>query len=213
MGTIEALSLAMGTAWTSGINLYATVAALGIAGRAEMIRLPPDLEVLTHPAVIAIACIMYVIEFFADKVPYVDSGWDVLHTFIRVPAGAILAARSLGDMNPALELAALLAGGSIALVAHGAKATTRLAINASPEPFSNWAASFTEDIAVLGSIWMIFNHPIIMIGLILTFLAMVIWLVPRILRAAKRGFQALRNKLRGVKPDQTTPTGPSPQPT
>jgi hypothetical protein len=156
---------------------------------------------------------MYVIEFFADKVPYVDSGWDVLHTFIRVPAGAILAARSLGDMNPALELAALLAGGSIALVAHGAKATTRLAINASPEPFSNWAASFTEDIAVLGSIWMIFNHPIIMIGLILTFLAMVIWLVPKIFRAAKRGFQALRNKLRGVKPDQTTPTGPSPQPT
>jgi hypothetical protein len=213
MGTIEALSLAMGTAWTSGINLYATVAALGIAGRAEMIRLPPDLEVLTHPAVIAIACIMYVIEFFADKVPYVDSGWDVLHTFIRVPAGAILAARSLGDMNPALELAALLAGGSIALVAHGAKATTRLAINASPEPFSNWAASFTEDIAVLGSIWIIFNHPIIMIGLILTFLAMVIWLVPKIFRAAKRGFQALRNKLRGVKPDQTTPTGPSPQPT
>jgi hypothetical protein len=213
MGTIEALSLAMGTAWTSGINLYATVAALGIAGRAEMIRLPPDLEVLTHPAVIAIACIMYVIEFFADKVPYVDSGWDVLHTFIRVPAGAILAARSLGDMNPALELAALLAGGSIALVAHGAKATTRLAINASPEPFSNWAASFTEDIVVLGGIWMIFNHPIIMIGLILTFLAMVIWLVPKILRAAKRGFQALRNKLRGVKPDQTTPTGPSPQPT
>jgi hypothetical protein len=213
MGTIEALSLAMGTAWTSGINLYATVAALGIAGRAEMIRLPPDLEILTHPAVIAIACIMYVIEFFADKVPYVDSGWDVLHTFIRVPAGAILAARSLGDMNPALELAALLAGGSIALVAHGAKATTRLAINASPEPFSNWAASFTEDIAVLGSIWMIFNHPIIMIGLILTFLALVIWLVPKIFRAAKRGFQALRNKLRGVKPDQTTPTGPSPQPT
>jgi hypothetical protein len=88
-----------------------------------------------------------------------------------------------------------------------------LAINASPEPFSNWAASFTEDIAVLGSIWMIFNHPIIMIGLILTFLAMVIWLVPKIFRAAKRGFQALRNKLRGVKPDQTTPTGPSPQPT
>ena len=87
---------------------------------------------------------MYVIEFFADKVPYVDSGWDVLHTFIRVPAGAILAARSLGDMNPALELAALLAGGAIALAAHGTKATTRLAINASPEPFTNWAASVTR---------------------------------------------------------------------
>ena len=148
MGAIEALSLAMGTAWTSGINLYATVAALGIAHHAQLIQLPPDLQVLGHPAVIAVACTMYVIEFFADKVPYVDSGWDLLHTFIRVPAGAILAARSLGEMNPALELAALLAGGSVALAAHATKATARLAINASPEPFSNWAASVTEDIAV-----------------------------------------------------------------
>ena len=211
MGTIEALSLAMGTAWTSGINLYATVAALGIAGRAELVHLPQNLEVLSHPAVIAIACVMYLIEFFADKVPYVDSGWDVLHTFIRVPAGAILAARALGDMNPALELAALLAGGSIAFIAHGTKATTRLAINASPEPFSNWAASITEDIAVLGSIWMIFNHPIIMLGLILIFLVLVVWLVPKVFRVAKRGYQALRNKLRGVKPDQSTPAGQSPQ--
>jgi hypothetical protein len=213
MGTIEALSLAMGTAWTSGINLYATVAALGIAGRAELVHLPQNLEVLTHPAVIAVACLMYLIEFFADKIPYVDSGWDVLHTFIRVPAGALLAARSLGDMNPALELAALLAGGSIAFIAHGTKATTRLAINASPEPFSNWAASVVEDITVLGSIWMIFNHPLIMIGLVLIFLALVIWLVPKVFRLAKHGYQALRNRMRGVKPDQATPAGPSPQAT
>ena len=211
MGTLQALSLAMGTAWTSGINLYATVAALGIAGRAEMINLPPDLQVLMHPAVIAVACIMYVIEFFADKVPYVDSGWDVLHTFIRVPAGAILAARSLGDMNPALELVALLGGGAIALAAHGTKATARLAINASPEPFSNWFASVTEDLAVLGGIWMIFNHPVLMLILVLSFLALVAWLAPRLFRLAKRGFQALRDRLRGVKPDQPAPTG-SPQP-
>ena len=211
MGTLEALSLAMGTAWTSGINLYATVAALGIAGRAEMINLPPDLQVLMHPAVIAVACIMYVIEFFADKVPYVDSGWDVLHTFIRVPAGAILAARSLGDMNPALEMVALLGGGAIALAAHGTKATTRLAINASPEPFSNWFASVTEDLAVLGGIWMIFNHPVLMLILVLGFLALVAWLAPKLFRLAKRGFQALRDRLRGVKPDQPAPTG-SPQP-
>lgn len=210
MGTIEALSLAMGTAWTSGINLYATVAALGIAGRSEMIHLPPELQVLTHPAVIAIACIMYVIEFFADKVPYVDSGWDVLHTFIRVPAGAILAAKSLGDMNPALELAALLAGGTVALAAHGTKATVRLAINTSPEPFSNWAASFAEDVTVLGSIWMIFNHPILMLILVVSFMALIVWLVPKLFRLAKRGFQALRDRLRGVKPDHPTPTG-SPQ--
>lgn len=210
MGTIEALSLAMGTAWTSGINLYATVAALGIAGRSEMIHLPPELQVLTHPAVIAIACVMYVIEFFADKVPYVDSGWDVLHTFIRVPAGAILAAKSLGDMNPALELAALLAGGTVALAAHGTKATIRLAINTSPEPFSNWAASFAEDVTVLGSIWMVFNHPILMLILVVSFMALVVWFVPKLFRLAKRGFQGLRDRLRGVKPDHPAPTG-SPQ--
>ena len=213
MGTIEALSLAMGTAWTSGINLYATVAALGIANRLDMIQLPQNLEVLSHPGVIAIACIMYFIEFFADKVPYLDTGWDALHTFIRVPAGAILAARSLGDLNPALELMALLAGGSIALIAHATKATTRLAINASPEPFSNWAASITEDLTVFGSLWLMFNHPIVMIILVLVFLALVAWLVPKIYRLAKRGFQALRNKMRGVKPDQPAPNGSSPQPT
>ncbi len=213
MGTIEALSLAMGTAWTSGINLYATVAALGIANRLEMIQLPQNLEVLSHPGVIAIACIMYLIEFFADKVPYLDTGWDALHTFIRVPAGALLAAGSLGDMNPALELMALLAGGSIALIAHGTKATARLAINASPEPFSNWAASITEDLTVFGSLWLMFNHPIVMIILVLVFLAAVAWLVPKIYRLAKRGFQALRNKMRGVKPDQPAPNGSSPQPT
>jgi len=213
MGTIDALSLAMGTAWTSGINLYATVAALGIANQAQLIQLPPDLQVLSHPAVIAIACIMYVIEFFADKVPYVDSGWDVLHTFIRIPAGAILAARSLGDMNPALELAALLAGGSIALAAHGVKATTRLAINASPEPFSNWAASVTEDVAVFGGLWMMFNHPIIMMIFVAAFVALCVCLVPKLFRLAKRGFAVLRDKVRGVKPDQSAPTGSSPQPT
>jgi hypothetical protein len=213
MGTIEALSLAMGTAWTSGINLYATVAALGIANRMEMIHLPQSLDVLSHPGVIAIACVMYLIEFFADKVPYVDSGWDALHTFIRVPAGALLAARSLGDLNPALELMALLAGGSIALAAHGTKATARLAINASPEPFSNWFASVGEDLTVFGSLWLMFNHPIVMLVLVLSFLAIVVWLAPKIYRLGKRGFQTLRDRLRGAKPDRPAPSGPSAQPT
>jgi Domain of unknown function (DUF4126) len=203
MGTVEALSLAMGTAWTSGINLYATVAALGIARQMELIQLPHNLEVLAHPAVIAVACVMYVIEFFADKVPYFDSGWDALHTFIRVPAGAILAARALGDINPALELAAMLAGGSIALAAHGAKATTRLAINASPEPFTNWTASVAEDAAVLGGIWLIFNNPILMVIFVIGFVGLGVWLMPKIFRLAKRGFQALRVRLGGSKPDRT----------
>ncbi|MGZ8519568.1 MAG: DUF4126 domain-containing protein [Candidatus Binatia bacterium] len=211
MGTIEALSLAMGTAWASGINLYATVAALGIAQQMELIQLPHNLEVLAHPAVIAIACIMYVIEFFADKVPFVDSGWDAIHTFIRVPAGAILAARALGDMNPALELAAMLAGGTITLAAHGAKATTRLAINASPEPFTNWTASVTEDVAVLGGIWLIFNNPILMVIFVVAFVGLGVWIVPKVFRLAKRGFQALRDRLSGSKPDRTAPNaGPPP---
>jgi hypothetical protein len=114
-------------------------------------------------------------------------------------------------MNPALELVALLGGGAIALAAHGTKATTRLAINASPEPFSNWFASVTEDLAVLGGIWLIFNHPVLMLILVLSFLALVAWLAPKLFRLAKLGFQALRDRLRGVKPDQPAPTG-SPQP-
>jgi hypothetical protein len=197
VGALEALSLAMGTAWTSGINLYATVAVLGIAGRAEMIQLPPGLHVLMDPLVIAVACIMYVIEFFVDKVPYVDSAWDTLHTFIRIPAGAILAARSLGPTNPALELAAILAGGTVALAAHGTKATMRLAINVSPEPFSNWAASVGEDLMVLGGLWLTFNHPLVMLLLIAAFLALAVWLIPKLFRLAKRGFQMLRSRLGG----------------
>ena len=194
----------MGTAWTSGINLYATIAALGIAGRADMIQLPPGLQILTDPLVIAVACVMYVIEFFADKVPYFDSAWDTVHTFIRVPAGAILAARSLGTINPALELAALVAGGTIALAAHGTKATLRLAINASPEPFSNWLASIGEDLSVLGGIWLIFNHPLIMLLLVAAFLALAAWLIPKLFRLAKRGFQMLRTRLKGKEATGTT---------
>ena len=204
MGVLESLSLAMGTAWTSGINLYATIAALGIAGRADMIQLPPGLQILTDPLVIAVACVMYVIEFFADKVPYFDSAWDTVHTFIRVPAGAILAARSLGTINPALELAALVAGGTIALAAHGTKATLRLAINASPEPFSNWLASIGEDLSVLGGIWLIFNHPLIMLLLVAAFLALAAWLIPKLFRLAKRGFQMLRTRLKGKEATGTT---------
>jgi len=208
MGVLESLSLAMGTAWTSGVNLYATIAALGIAGSAGMIQLPPDLLILTHPLVIGVACAMYVVEFFTDKVPLVDSGWDVLHTFIRVPAGAILAARAMGDVNPALELAALLAGGTVALAAHGTKATVRLAVNASPEPFSNWAASVSEDVAALSGIWLIFHYPLLMLAFVVIFTALAIWLVPRLFRLAKRGFVALRNRFRGARPNNI-PTSPN----
>jgi hypothetical protein len=200
MDTLQTLSLAMGTAWTSGLNLYATIATLGLAGSAGMIQLPPGLQILTDPLVIGVACLMYFIEFFADKVPYVDNGWDVLHTFIRIPAGALLAARAVGNVNPALEMAALLAGGTVALAAHGTKATVRLAVNVSPEPFSNWFASVGEDLAVLGGIWLIFHHPLLMVLLVIGFTVLAAWLIPRLYRLAKRGFQALRARLRGEPP-------------
>ncbi len=190
----------MGVAWTSGVNLYATIAVLGLAGSTGMIQLPPDLLVLTSPLLIGVACIMYCIEFFADKVPYVDHGWDVLHTFIRIPAGALLAARSVAHLDPALELAALLAGGTVALAAHGTKATVRLAVNTSPEPFSNWFVSVGEDIAVLGGMWLVFHHPVVMLFLVLGFTAFAVWLIPKLLRLARRGFEALRARVRGERP-------------
>jgi Domain of unknown function (DUF4126) len=193
MDPLQQLGVAMGTAWTSGINLYATVAALGIAQAMGWIHLAPGLEVLGNPAVIAIAVTLYVVEFFADKIPYVDTGWDALHTFIRVPAGALLAARSLGPTHPALEVVAALAGGSVALAAHGTKATARLAINASPEPFTNWAASIAEDIAAFLGVWLAFRHPYVMLALVLAFLALAIYFVPKILR----GLRTLLRKATG----------------
>jgi hypothetical protein len=194
MEPLQQLGLAMGAAWTSGINLYATVAALGIAQAAGLVQLPPGLEVLANPAVIAVAVVMYFVEFFADKVPYVDSGWDAVHTFIRVPAGALLAARALGPTTPALEVVAALAGGSVALAAHGTKASVRLAINASPEPFTNWAASVAEDIVAFAGIWAAFQHPYVMLALVIAFLALAIYSVPKILRGLRTLFRKLTGR-------------------
>jgi hypothetical protein len=195
--TIDALSLALGSAWTAGINLYATVAVLGLAAAAGAIHLPPELQVLAHPAVIMVAVALYCVEFFADKIPYVDSGWDAVHTFIRVPAGAVLAARALGPVSPPLELVAYLVGGSVALAAHGTKATMRLAINASPEPISNWIASVAEDVAALVGIWLIFNHPVLMLLLVAGFVSVAAWLAPRIGRALVTLFRRAQRRLSG----------------
>src|ERR1700731_3147820 len=138
---LSTLGFAMGSAWLSGINLYATVATLGLLQRFKLVHLPGDLGYLSTWWVIALACSLYAIEFIADKIPAVDSVWDAIHTFIRVPAGAILAASAFADFDPAVRFAALLVGGGVALSSHGAKAATRLAANTSPEPFSNIALS------------------------------------------------------------------------
>lgn len=202
---VASLSLALGSAWTAGINLYATVAVLGIAAATGVITLPPELQMLAHPAVIAVAVALYVIEFFADKVPLFDSAWDAIHTFIRVPAGALLAARALGPVSPPVELAAALIGGSVALAAHATKATARLAINTSPEPISNWLASFAEDLAALVGLWLVFHHPWIMIVLVVGFVATIIWMAPRVWRGLRTIFRRAGRLFSGSPPATNAP--------
>ncbi len=179
------VSLTMGVSWASGVNLYAALLVLGLGGATGNIDLPPDLEVLMNPLVIGAAGLMYATEFFADKIPGVDTTWDALHTFIRIPAGAMLAAGAVGDVSPALEIAAGIMGGGLATASHATKAGTRLAVNTSPEPFSNWGLSIAEDVAVIGGIWTAVTHPVIFIGLLIIFILVAIWLLPRIWAGAK----------------------------
>ncbi|MGH8467714.1 MAG: DUF4126 domain-containing protein [Gammaproteobacteria bacterium] len=194
----------MGVAWASGINLYAATFMLGYLGSTGEIVLPPDLEVLTSPLVLGASGFMYCVEFFADKVPGVDTSWDVLHTFIRIPAGAILAMQAVGDVHPAAELAALLIGGSLAAGSHAIKAGSRVMINTSPEPFSNWVASVGEDVLVIGGLWTALHNPwLFLIGLAV-FILLAAWLLPRIWRGIQRLFQTIRRWF-GFKPAPESP--------
>jgi hypothetical protein len=179
------IALGMGAAWASGINLYATLATLGIMGATGNIILPPDLMVLTHPAVIAAAAFMYCVEFFADKTPGVDTGWDVIHTFLRIPAGAVLAAGALGEVSPAAQVAALVIGGGLAATSHTLKAGTRVLINTSPEPISNWAASVAEDIGVFGGLMLAFYQPAVFLVLLALFVVIAAWAIPRLWRVIR----------------------------
>ncbi|BBO90786.1 DUF4126 domain-containing protein [Desulfosarcina ovata] len=179
------IALTMGAAWAAGINLYAAIATLGILSVTGNITLPPDLQVLANPLVIGAACLMFVVEFVADKTPGVDTGWDTIHTFIRIPAGALLAAGAVGEVDPAVSLAAALLGGTLAAGTHGLKAGSRLLINTSPEPFSNWTASVLEDIMVIGGIWTAVNHPWLFIVFLCLFILLMIWLLPKLWRGIK----------------------------
>ncbi len=183
---IHTLALTLGVGWASGINLYAALLVLGIAGASGDLVLPPDLQVLASPLVIGAAGLMYAVEFFADKTPGVDSGWDALHTFIRIPAGALLAAGAVGEVTPALQIAAGILGGGMAATSHATKAGTRLLINTSPEPFSNWTASVAEDVAVFGGLWAALNQPWLFLGLLVAFIALIAWLMPKVFRALRR---------------------------
>jgi hypothetical protein len=178
--TLQTVALASLLAWASGIRLYLVVFAVGLAGYLDYIELPAGLKVLQHPWVIGAAGFLLLMEFLVDKVPGVDSLWDALHTFIRIPAGALLAAGATGDTLSALTVAAGLLGGTITAGTHFTKAGGRAIINASPEPFSNWAASFTEDAMVLAGIWFAYQYPIVFLAALAVFAALVIWLLPKL---------------------------------
>ncbi|MDY6953185.1 MAG: DUF4126 domain-containing protein [Thermodesulfobacteriota bacterium] len=198
---VNTLSLTMGAAWASGINLYAAVLVLGLLGVTENIVLPAGLEVLMNPLVIGAAGVMYLVEFFADKVPGVDTGWDTLHTFIRIPAGALLAAGAVGDVNPAIAVAAGIMGGGLSAVSHATKAGTRVLINTSPEPVTNWTASVVEDVAVVGGLWTALHYPWVFVALLIVFILLMIWLLPKIWRGIKKVFGFIRDLFKGKRPD------------
>jgi Domain of unknown function (DUF4126) len=179
------IALAAGAAWASGLNVYAVILMLGLLGSGGYMTLPPDLEIMMNPLVIAAAGFMYCVEFFADKTPGVDTGWDAIHTFIRIPAGAVLAAAALGEMEPAIQMAAFVIGGGLAASSHAAKAGTRVMLNTSPEPVSNWTASLTEDVVVVAGLWTALNHPAIFLVVLAVIIALTIWFLPKLWRAIK----------------------------
>ena len=195
------IALTLGVGWASGINLYAAVLALGLAGTTGYADLPTGLELVENPFVIAAAGVMYLVEFCADKIPGVDSAWDALHTFIRLPAGALLAAGIVGDQGPVMEALAGVVGGGLAASTHAAKAGGRALINTSPEPFSNWAASITEDAGVFGAVWLMLNHPWVFVGCLVIFVLLLIWLLPKIWRAIRYIFKKIGALFGGATPE------------
>ena len=188
----QTLALSLGAGWASGINLYAAILVIGLMGATGRLDLPEGLELLSDPLVIFAAGAMYVVEFVTDKIPGVDSAWDAVHTFIRIPAGAMLAAGAVGDVGAGTELAAMLVGGGMAAGSHAAKAGTRAMINTSPEPLSNWTASITEDIGVIGGLWLALNHPVLFLVALLLFMILLVWLLPKLWRGIKTVFGAIR---------------------
>jgi len=182
---LQTLALSAGVAWASGINVYAVLGVLGLAGTFGYVNLPSTLEVVQDPIVIGASLLMFVVQFFMDKIPGVDSFWDALHTFIRIPAGAVLAAGAVGEVDPALMVAAGIIGGTITAATHATKAGSRALINTSPEPFSNWAASFTEEAMVFGGLWAVFQYPVVFLVFFLLFILIACLLLPKLIRGIR----------------------------
>lgn len=197
MEWLSTLSLALGTAWTSGINLYATVSVLGLLQRIGGVKLPGGLDVLDNWWIIGVAGGLYIVEFFADKIPYVDSVWDVVHTFIRVPAGAIVAYATVSDMDPTIVIPATLIGGGFALASHGTKAAARMGANLSPEPVSNWTLSIVEDIIAFGGVFLAVFAPLVIGVVLIVFAIFFLWFFPKVVRAIRRLFTGIAALFRG----------------
>jgi hypothetical protein len=189
--TLSAAALAGGLSWASGLRLYMTLFIAGWFGRNGWIDLPPALEVLESPWVLALTGALLIIEFLADKVPGIDSLWDAVQTFIRIPAGALLGAAALGQMDPAWTMMAAILGGTFAAGAHATKAGSRAMINTSPEPFSNWAASLSEDAAVMAGLWAAFFHPWLLFIFLAVFFLLALWLLPKLWRGMRWIFRKL----------------------
>ena len=183
MDIVGSVAAAAGLAWASGLRLYAVLFIAGALGRLGYIELPDSLAVLEHPLVLGASGLMFLVEFLADKIPPVDSAWDAVHTFIRIPAGALLAALSLGHADPAWVLAAAILGGTLAAGTHAAKTGSRLLINASPEPVSNWIASLSEEALVFGGLYAAFQHPTLFLVLLAFFMVLLGWLLPKLWHA------------------------------
>lgn len=179
MDMLQTIALSAGLAWASGLRLYLVVFLTGLLSNFGYLHLPETLSVLHNPLVIGVAGLMALAELIADKIPAFDSLWDGFQTFIRIPAGALLAAFAMGEVDPAWAVAAGLIGGTITAGTHFAKAGSRLAINTSPEPFSNWIASFGEEGMVLGGLWAMLASPLVFLGLLVVFLILAGWLLTR----------------------------------
>lgn len=191
MNPLQTLSLALGAGFSSGLNLYATIATLGLLQRFGVIHLPPNLEVLSHPWVLGIAIALYVIEFLADKIPYVDTIWDAVHTVIRPPAAALLAYGAAAAAPPEWRWGAALLAGGVALTSHGTKASTRAAANTSPEPFSNWALSLGEDALAVWLTWMATAHPAATVVIVVVLIGLAIFVLVHLFRFLRRALQRL----------------------
>lgn len=192
MNPIETLGLALGAGFSSGLNLYATVATLGLLQRFSVIHLPPGLQIVAHPIVLGIAIALYVVEFVADKVPYVDTIWDTVHTFIRPPAASLLAYGAAAGAAPEWRWGAALLAGGVALTSHGTKASARAAVNSVPEPFTNWVLSLGEDLLAVWMTWMATKHPLATTIIVAVLVVISAFLLYHLFRFARKAFRRLR---------------------